>query len=969
MRLFDKKTFLDWRGYAVAIGAVALATWLKYLAQPDIIAANVPILYILAIVPTAVFFGFGPSILVCLLSLLAFDFFFIPPLYTLGPRSIGAVPILVIFLLVGVLFSYLTSDLRLKREEAIKEIAFRKKTEEELMHYRDHLEDMVKQQTDDLEKANIALRQEVDERKKAEEALRQREERFKVLVENLRSGVALIDQHGQFTTYNSEFLSLFGLSKDSTIMNINNQDWSAWKVFEEDGKTLLPVDEHPVRKAAISGKAVRNRLVGVRLPSGGELTWMLINAEPIMTPDGKFQYLIATYFDISERMEAEDKLKENERRLRQSNELLEAITRGTRVIMAVVDTDYRYLFFNQAYAEEMKALTGKDIFLGANMLEILSNMPEQQKVTIEEWSHVLRGEVSNKTLEFGDPAVYRRVYDVLHTPVRDGSGKIVGGGEIAYDVTERRKAEEELFRVNRELKAVSECNQAMVRADDELMLLFEICRIMCDSAGYRMAWVGIVEHDQARSVKPVAWGGAEGGYLAQACITWADTERGRGPTGIAARTGKTDFCQDFTGNSNVSPWREAALARGFRSSIAIPMLDADNSIFAVFTLYADQSNGFTPAEIELLEKLTQDLEFGVNVLREKAKRQKIEDALKESEQRFFRAFHASPVAQTIARLPEGRFVEVNESFLHMLEYSREEVFGHTSADLKIFDPNDRARILGTLLQGGRVQNLELTVHTRSGKPITVLTSNETISLNGQDHSISTLLDITERKQAEQVKDEFIGLVSHEIRTPLTILMGAVGVAMSEGISSEDARSMLREAMDGAESLNHIVNNLIELSRYQSDRLSLKKEPVDVAAIVANLIKKDKIPMSNYRLLMDIPEELPCVFADRVRLELILVNLLSNAVKYSAEGTEIKVSARPEGGYLTISVSDQGVGIPLEKQARLFQAFERLENTERPARGLGLGLLVCKRLVEAHGGKIWVQSEAGKGSTFGFTLPL
>jgi len=101
MRIFNKKTFLNWRGYLAAIGAVALATWLKYLAQPNIIPADVPILYLLAIVPTAIYFGLGPSILVCILSLLAFDFFFIPPLYTIGPRNVDAVPILAIFFWLG----------------------------------------------------------------------------------------------------------------------------------------------------------------------------------------------------------------------------------------------------------------------------------------------------------------------------------------------------------------------------------------------------------------------------------------------------------------------------------------------------------------------------------------------------------------------------------------------------------------------------------------------------------------------------------------------------------------------------------------------------------------------------------------------------------------------------------------------------------------------------------------------------
>jgi PAS domain S-box-containing protein len=355
--------------------------------------------------------------------------------------------------------------------------------------------------------------------------------------------------------------------------------------------------------------------------------------------------------------------------------------------------------------------------------------------------------------------------------------------------------------------------------------------------------------------------------------------------------------------------------------------------------------------------------------KEIADREKIEDALRESEERFFKAFYSSPVPQTIDLLPEGRWVEVNNSFLSMLEYSREEVIGHTYDELGIFDSKDRDQLIYNIIKQGNINNVEISIRTKSGKALKVLFSRENINLGGQEHSISILLDITERKKTEQIKDEFIGMVSHEIRTPLTVLMGALDVAVTEGITTEDAQNMIKDALESAESLNNIVNNLIELSRYQSDRLALKKEAVDIRTILNNLIESQRIHVANHHLIIDIPRDLPSVPADKVRVELILLNLLTNAVKYSGEGTEIRVSARVENNHLVVNISDQGAGIPREKQADLFKAFERLENTDRPVRGLGLGLLVCKRLVEAHGGIIYLQSEPGKGSTFSFSLPF
>jgi K+-sensing histidine kinase KdpD len=168
------RTISGLRGYLVAVVLVALATWLKELAQPLIIPADVPILYILAIVPTAIFFGLGPSISVCILSLLAYDFFFLPPLHEISLFRIQEAPIAIVFLFVGVIISLLSSNLRQKNQIALKEIAARKQSESEVASYRDHLEDLVKQRTAELENSNRNLNLEIAERKKTEEELKQR---------------------------------------------------------------------------------------------------------------------------------------------------------------------------------------------------------------------------------------------------------------------------------------------------------------------------------------------------------------------------------------------------------------------------------------------------------------------------------------------------------------------------------------------------------------------------------------------------------------------------------------------------------------------------------------------------------------------------------------------------------------------------------------------------------------------------
>jgi signal transduction histidine kinase len=229
-------------------------------------------------------------------------------------------------------------------------------------------------------------------------------------------------------------------------------------------------------------------------------------------------------------------------------------------------------------------------------------------------------------------------------------------------------------------------------------------------------------------------------------------------------------------------------------------------------------------------------------------------------------------------------------------------------------------------------------------------------------------DITERKKAEQLKDEFIGLVSHELKTPITVVIGAVSTAMDRRISKKEARQLLQDAASSAETLATIVDNLLELSRAQANRLVMRRERIDIADTIRNVVETEKIKSDIHNIRIDIDDGLPPVNADKVRVDRILHNLLDNAIKYSPNGGDISVFARKEKDCLVVGVKDQGIGISKADQAKLFQPFERLELLDSVG-GFGLGLNVCRRLVEAHGGRIWVESRPGRGASFLFSLPM
>jgi len=199
----------------------------------------------------------------------------------------------------------------------------------------------------------------------------------------------------------------------------------------------------------------------------------------------------------------------------------------------------------------------------------------------------------------------------------------------AHDTLEEKVVERtaELHRLNRELRAVTNCNHALVRAGDEQSLLGDICRIVCDDAGYRMAWAGYAENDEAKTIRPVAWAGAEDGYLEQARLTWADTERGRGPSGTAIRNGESACIQDFAVDPQATTWRDSALQRGYRSCLSLALKDSAGKTFGILTIYSSEPNAFTPDEILLLEELGGDLAFGIMVLRDRNERKRAEESL------------------------------------------------------------------------------------------------------------------------------------------------------------------------------------------------------------------------------------------------------------------------------------------------------------------------------------------------------
>jgi len=226
----------------------------------------------------------------------------------------------------------------------------------------------------------------------------------------------------------------------------------------------------------------------------------------------------------------------------------------------------------------------------------------------------------------------------IHRPDRSlawisiNSRPLMANGESAprsvvttfHDITAEKLARESQRRLNRELRAISNCNQTLLRAKDEQSLLDEICRIVCDEAGYAAAWVGYREDDEARTIRPVATGGDDHGFLDGASLTWADTGFGSGPSGSAIRSEQSVWVQDIAVDFPAGYWRDRALRLGFRSVISLPLKDERQRTFGVLVLYSKEVNAFTADEMRLLDELSGDLAFGIVVLRARIERKRLE---------------------------------------------------------------------------------------------------------------------------------------------------------------------------------------------------------------------------------------------------------------------------------------------------------------------------------------------------------
>ena len=369
--------------------------------------------------------------------------------------------------------------------------------------------------------------------------------------------------------------------------------------------------------------------------------------------------------------------------------------------------------------------------------------------------------------------------------------------------------------------------------------------------------------------------------------------------------------------------------------------------------------------ITLLQQKANSLEAEI------AERKIVEERLRISENRYRHLFDSNLIGVFVSDFA-GTFLDANDAFLNLLGYSREELLAETMQRDTLTPPEFHylsQNAVKALQETGASGTYEKEYLHKSGKRIAVLVAVTRIEQT--DTCIGFVLDISERKELDKRKDEFISMASHELKTPVTSLKGFLNLLQRRLITQEDEKTLhyLARMDTQVNKLTRLINDLLDLSKMQSGQLDYQAERFQVDALVQEIVDNMQGTSHTHRVLLEGQAQAE-VFGDRDRIGQVLINLLNNAIKYSPHADTVLVRIAKDRLQVVVSIQDFGIGIAQEYQHKIFERFYQVTDAEEKTYpGLGIGLYISCQIIKRHGGQLWVESKKGEGATFHFTLPL
>ncbi len=428
-------------------------------------------------------------------------------------------------------------------------------------------------------------------------------------------------------------------------------------------------------------------------------------------------------------------------------------------------------------------------------------------------------------------------------------------------------------------------------------------------------------------------------------------------------------------------WNDLASTYSFSLFCAYPMQGFGGEGYEEeFTEICQQHSQVIPAEsytalddprerlraITLLQQKAQSLEAEI------AERKRAEEHLRLSENRYRRLFEASRDGILIVDPCTGIITDANSSMTELLGYNHEQLLGQELWHIGLLQDREAALEALRELREKHVLRYEtVLLHITEGQRRVLEIVCNLYQENGHDVIQCNIRDITERKELEQRKDEFISMASHELKTPVTSLKGFLTLLQRRLTTQGEEKGLHYLARMDAQvhRLTTLINDLLDLSKMQTGQLVYREERFAVDALVQEIVENVQGTTQTHHLRLEGQAQAE-MFGDRDRIGQVLINLLNNAIKYSPQADTVLVHVSQDHNQAHVSIQDFGIGIAKEHQHKVFERFYQVtDSAGKTYPGLGLGLYISCQIVKRHGGQLWVESEKGEGATFHVTLPL
>jgi PAS domain S-box-containing protein len=409
---------------------------------------------------------------------------------------------------------------------------------------------------------------------------------------------------------------------------------------------------------------------------------------------------------------------------------------------------------------------------------------------------------------------------------------------------------------------------------------------------------------------------------------------------------------------------------GLRQTVAIPMNVGDDLVGMIF-IFRGYSDMFSANDRQVLQSFADQAAIAVH-------NAQLYQQVSREKQRLDAIIEASADGVLILDSTQ-RIIVFNRALAKMSGFAADDVIGLPHAEVLLIDAKRAGLTLSEAEAGGwpLVNHssffVEGDLRRKDGAhtPVSITYA----ALFDQDdrlvNIIANVRDMTRLREADDLKNTFISIISHELKTPVALIKGYAGTLRREdarwdAATIRDSAAVIEEEADH---LTELIDNLLDASRLQAGGLKLNLSDVALDQLARHMVEKYSVEAAAHPITLSFPPDFPTVPGDTARLESVLSNLINNAMKYSPAGAPIQVAGRVRPNDVIVTVSDQGIGIPLDEQGRIFERFYRVDDAlSRRTQGSGLGLYLAKAVIDAHRGRIWVDSTPDQGSAFSFALP-